>query len=49
MLFWKSFTAEKIDWVKGSATGFLLILAAILVIFAVRKGKPAPEEGGATC
>ena len=46
MLFWKSFTAEKIDWVKGSATGFLLILAAILVIFAVRKGKPAPEEGG---
>jgi len=46
MLLWKSFTAEKIDWVKGVATGFLLVLAAILVILAVRKRKPAPGEGG---
>ncbi len=35
MLFWKSFSGETIDWVKGCATGFLLTLAVILVVFAV--------------
>ena len=35
-LLWKSFAGERIDWVKGGATGFLLTLAVILVVFAVR-------------
>jgi len=36
MLLWKSFAGERTDWVKGGATGFLLVLAACLVAFAVR-------------
>ena len=36
MLFWKSFFGGATDWVKGSATGFLLALAACLVVFAAR-------------
>jgi len=36
MLFWKSFSGEGVDWVKGGATGFLLALAAVLVALAVR-------------
>ncbi len=36
MLCWKSFSGEKLDFVKGGATGFLLTLAVILVVFAVR-------------
>ena len=35
-LLWKSFTGDRVDWVKGGATGFLLTLAIILVVFAVR-------------
>ncbi len=35
MLLWKSFAGETIDWVKGCATGFLLTLAIVLVVFAV--------------
>ena len=35
-LMWKSFTGARIDWVKGGATGFLLTLAVVLVVFAVR-------------
>ena len=37
MLCWKSFTGGSIDWVKGSATGFLLVLAGVLVLFAARE------------
>jgi len=36
MLLWKSFAGERTDWVKGGATGFLLMLAVCLVAFAVR-------------
>jgi carbon starvation protein len=36
MLLWKSFAGDEIDWVKGGATGFLLLLAVCLVAFAVR-------------
>ena len=35
-LLWKSFTGESIDWVKGGATGFLMALALVLVVLAVR-------------
>ena len=45
-LLWKSFAGERIDWVKGGATGFLLTLAVILVVFAVRaaaKGRSGEE------
>ena len=35
-LCWKSFTGATIDWVKGGATGFLLALAVILVVYAVK-------------
>lgn len=35
-LFWKSFAGETTDWVKGGATGFLLTLAVILVVFGVK-------------
>ena len=35
MLFWKSFAGDTVDWVKGCATGFLLTLAVVLVVFAV--------------
>ena len=45
MLCWKSFAGERIDWVKGGATGFLLTLAVILVVFAVRAA--AKGRGGA--
>ena len=38
-LLYKSFAAETIDWVKGGATGFLLTLAVVLVVFAVRQAK----------
>ena len=46
-LLWKSFAGERIDWVKGGATGFLLTLAVILVVFAVRaaaKGRSGEES-----
>ena len=45
MLCWKSFSGEKLDFVKGGATGFLLTLAVILVVFAVRAA--AKGRGGA--
>lgn len=35
MLLWKSFAGDPVDWVKGCATGFLLTLAVVLVVFAV--------------
>lgn len=35
-LFYKSFFGAKIDWVKGGATFFLLTLALILVVFAIK-------------
>jgi len=44
-LLWKSFTGEKIDWVKGGATGFLLALALALIVFAVRSA-PWRGKGG---
>ncbi len=35
-LFWKSFfSGGAIDWVKGGATGFLLTLAVVLVVYGV--------------
>ena len=35
-LFWKSFfSGNAIDWVKGGATGFLLTLAVVLVVYGV--------------
>ncbi|MBQ8125715.1 MAG: carbon starvation protein A [Kiritimatiellae bacterium] len=35
-LFWKSFfSGDAIDWVKGGATGFLLTLAVVLVVYGV--------------
>lgn len=37
MLFWKSVSGESIDWVKGTATGFLLALAAALAVLALRR------------
>ena len=36
MLLWKSFAGESVDLVKGCATGFLLSLAAVLVVLAFR-------------
>ena len=36
MLLWKSFAGEPVDWVKGGATGFLLTLAVVLVVYAVK-------------
>ena len=35
MLFWKSFFGETVDPVKGCATGFLMVLAIVLVVFSV--------------
>ncbi len=35
-LFWKSLAGERVDWVRGGATGFLMALAVVLVFFAVR-------------
>lgn len=35
-LFWKSVSGPTIDWVKGGATLFLLTLAVVLVVFAVK-------------
>ena len=35
MLFWKSFFGETVDLVKGCATGFLMCLAIVLVVFSV--------------
>lgn len=48
-LCWKSFAGERIDWVKGGATGFLLTLAIVLVVCAVKsaaklKRSPPPRE-----
>lgn len=40
-LCWKSFTGAAIDWVKGGATGFLLTLAIILVVYAVKAATKA--------
>ena len=34
-LLWKSFAGDPVDWVKGCATGFLLTLAVVLVVFSV--------------
>lgn len=42
-LLYKSFSGPQIDWVKGGATGFLLSLAVVLVIFAVRKFKSGDQ------
>ena len=41
MLCWKSFAGETIDWVKGGATGFLLTLAVVLVVHAVKAAAQA--------
>lgn len=35
-LFWKSVSGPTIDWVKGGATLFLLTLAVVLVVFALK-------------
>ena len=43
-LLFKSFSGETIDWVKGGATGFLLTLAVVLVVFAVRQAKQLAKE-----
>ena len=45
MLCWKSFSGGEIDWVKGGATGFLLALAAVLVVFAVREFAKCRKPG----
>ncbi len=44
MLFWKSFTGSPVDWVKGCATGFLLTLAVVLVVFAVNSACKAKRS-----
>ena len=46
MLCWKSFSGEKLDFVKGGATGFLLTLAVILVVFAVRAAAKGRDGEG---
>ena len=45
MLCWKSFSGESVDWVKGGATGFLLALAVVLVVLAVRVSTKPSQEG----
>ncbi|MGN0854618.1 MAG: carbon starvation protein A [Kiritimatiellia bacterium] len=40
-LCWKSLSGETVDWVKGGATGFLLALALVLVVYAVRAAAKA--------
>ncbi len=44
ILRWKSFAGPSVDWVKGGATAFLLALALILVLFAVKASVANKKE-----